>query len=383
MRVLVVAPTLPWPLDAGGRIRTASLLRELAPRHELTLACVRQEGAGPEAEQAVRSLGVELEVHPRGRRSLLQRLSGPAEEGWFWSPALARRLARADHEGHDLVHLDELCLVRSLPRELHTPLLVHHHKLDRELAAALARGPASSRLEVSRWDLLEREALRRSRSHATTTTVDAERLASRHPGLEPGVVPNGFDATVAPPSTAERDPDLLLALGSLDYPPNSLGLARFLRHGWPRVRRARPAARLAIVGRGTPVTPLGPLPEGVELVGEVPDPGPWLRRARALLVPLEVGGGSRLKVLEAAAHGLPVVATRTGAEGLDLEHGRHLHLAEDLQQLGELAGWALGHSTELKECATAARDRVLRDYTWGGAAMALEAAWERAVQASR
>jgi glycosyltransferase involved in cell wall biosynthesis len=383
VRVLFVAPTLPWPPDAGGRIRTSSLLRELAPRHELRLVCVRQPGAGAAEEKALRGLGLELEVLPRGPRGPLARLSGPAEEGWFWSPALRRRLARLDLEGHDLVHLDELSCVRALPAAQRTPLVVHHHKLDRELAVALAAGPARARLAAARWELLEREATARTRRHLTTTAEDAALLRARHPGLEVGVVRNGVRLAGGAAPTGERDPDLLLALGSLDYAPNARGLARFLRVGWPRLAARRPGTRLAVVGRGAPAAPLGPLPPGVELVGEVPDPAPWLARAAALVVPLEVGGGSRLKILEAAAAGLPVLSTRVGAEGLELEDGAHLALADDLAELGALAADALGRPDALARRAAAARERVEERYGWGRAAAELEAAWEAAASSAR
>jgi glycosyltransferase involved in cell wall biosynthesis len=382
MRVLVVAPTLPWPPDSGGRIRTASLLRELAPRHELRLLCVRQPGADADDEAALRELGLEVEVLPRGRRGPLRRLSGPPEEGWFWSPALARRLRELDGEGFDLVHLDELSLVRALPRELRTPLLVHHHKLDRELAVALASGPARAALDARRWELLEREAAARTPHQAVTTTEDAARLSARHAGVRPAIVRNAVDAFRLAASAGPREPDRLLVLGSLDYPPNARGLARFLREGWPELVAARPGLRLAVVGRGAPLPPTA-LPSGVEWVGEVDDPRPWLARSTALLVPLEVGGGTRLKILEAAAARLPVISTRVGAEGLELEGGVHLALADDLGGLAGVAARALADPRGLAARAAAACELVRERYSWARAASELELAWAAAASTER
>jgi len=115
MRALVVSPTLPWPLDAGGRLRTTNLLRELATRHEITLWCVRQEGADADAVAALRALGLTLRVFPRAKRGLLQRLGAPPQESWFWSPALSRALRELPADAFDVVHIDELCQVRALP----------------------------------------------------------------------------------------------------------------------------------------------------------------------------------------------------------------------------------------------------------------------------
>ncbi len=380
MRALVVSPTLPWPLDAGGRLRTTNLLRELATRHEVTLWCVRQSGASAKAEAALRALGLSLRVFPRAKRGLLQRLGAPPQESWFWSPALCRALGELRADAFDVVHVDELCQVRTLPERDLPPLVQHHHKLDLELAAQLATSPARAGLERERWRALERESVARTRQHVFCSAEDAARFTARHPEVSAHVVPSGVDLARFAPTDERREADHLLLLGSLDYEPNVRGLEHFLAGAWPRLRAARPNVRLSIVGRDPDRTRLAVLPAGVTLVGEVNDVRPWLARAGALVVPLDVGGGTRLKLVEAAAMGCPIVTTAVGAEGLAFADGVHLSRTGGIEALGEVLIEELAHPKGLARRAAAARELTVARYGWDRLAASLEDAWLGAAQ---
>jgi len=383
MRALVVSPTLPWPLDAGGRLRTTNLLRELATRHEITLWCVRQEGADADAVAALRALGLTLRVFPRAKRGLLQRLGAPPQESWFWSPALSRALRELPADAFDVVHIDELCQVRALPERGLPPLVQHHHKLDLELAVQLAASPARAGLESERWRSLERESVARTRDHVFCSAEDATRFTARHPEVHTHVVPSGVDLARFVPTREAREAGHLLLLGSLDYEPNVRGLERFLATGWARLSAARPQVRLSIVGRAPDRERFSRLPAGVTLVGEVPDPRPWLARAGALIVPLEVGGGTRLKLVEAAAMGCPIVATAVGAEGLAFANGEHLRTTDGVEALCAALIEELAQPHRLAQRATAARELALERYGWDRLAASLEEAWLAAAQSER
>jgi glycosyltransferase involved in cell wall biosynthesis len=279
--------------------------------------------------------------------------------------------------GHelDLIHVDELCLSRSLPRRVPCPVLVHHHKLDLEYVSAIERSTARRMLEVRRWSRLEHETLARTREHVFCCEEDAQRFAARHRQAHTHVVENGVDLEHFSPEDRPRDPDHLLALGSLDYEPNARGLETFLASAWPRLRAALPALELSIVGRGSDPHRWRHLPPGARLVGAVEDVRPWLARATALVVPLAAGGGTRLKIVEAAAMNCPVVSTRVGAEGLALEPGEHLLLAEDTESLAEPLLQALGDPAALRRRASAARERVAQRYGWSNLGARLGQIW--------
>jgi glycosyltransferase involved in cell wall biosynthesis len=381
MRVLVLTPTLPWPLDAGGRIRTFQLLRELRRHHELALWCVRQPGAGLEAERALGEVCGELRVFERSPRGLLDTLVGPRAETWFHSRALREALhTLAGTQRFELIHVDELSLVRALPTPPPRPVLVHHHKLDLELALALESSSARRELEARRWRRLEDDALALTREHVFCCAQDAQRFRARHPRARTQVVESGVDLAAFAPRDAARDDAHLCVLGSLDYGPNASGLRTFLRHGWPELAAAHPGLQLSIVGRGADPRDWRDLPRGVRLVGAVPDVRPWLARATALLVPLAIGGGTRLKLVEAAALGCPLISTRVGAEGLALEDGVHLVLAQELESLAALAARALRDPVGLARRAEAARLRVALHYGWPRLAARMDEAWSGAAQ---
>ena len=191
------------------------------------------------------------------------------------------------------------------------------------------------------------------------------------------VVDNGVDIKYFRPSAAARDARQILFLGSLDWRPNLDAVRLLLSEVFPAVQSAEPAARLWIVGRNPPSwlrRQIAALP-GVELHADVADVRPFLAHSGVLAVPLRIGGGSRLKILEALACGLPVVSTRVGAEGLRLIPGKHLVVVENV---GELAGALtsfLQNPEPARQMAVGGRQVVLEHYDWDVLAERLEQVW--------
>ena len=166
----------------------------------------------------------------------------------------------------------------------------------------------------------ERRVLSECDLTIAVSEVDSDRFRHDFDVPNLGIVENGVDTRYFLPNNGPREPATLLFLGSLEWRPNLDGVTQLLERIFPEVRRHLPAAKLLLVGRNPPdslrksvaATP------GIELHASVPDVRPFLARASMLVVPLRIGGGSRLKILEALASGTPVVSTRVGAEGLNL-----------------------------------------------------------------
>jgi len=168
------------------------------------------------------------------------------------------------------------------------------------------------------------------------------------------VVPNTY---VAPTETGriQSEQPTMLFPGLLTYPPNEDAAAWIVERILPRIRRDRPDVRLLLVGAPSArVRALAAAP-GVEVTGPVPSMAPYLRSADLLLAPLRVGGGTRIKILEAFAYGVPVVATSIGAEGLDVRDGVHLEIADDPTGLAERCLRLLDDPAARARLATAAR----------------------------
>lgn len=376
MRVLFLSPTLPWPLDAGGRIRTYQLLHGVSEEHEVHLWAVRQPEAGEEHERELREVCAELRVFERTDIPVPRRWLAPAPESWFHSAPFEAALAEAYSGGQfDLVHIDELCLSRSVFELQGPPEVLHHHKLDVELARGLYLAGRSTLLETMRWRALEELAASRFRQHIFCTQEDADDFGARHTNSNAHIVPNGVDLDYFRPQDIERDPNELLFLGSLDYEPNQQGLERLLELVWPALRARHPQASLVVVGRAPSAELLRSLPPGVHLIPDVDDVRPYLARASALVVPLEIGGGSRLKIAEALAMGCPVISTEVGAQGFAARVTPRAARVDDLLPL---------LSSHIQTPGVHATDGAdLTELSWERARRALGEAWNSSLIGAR
>ncbi|MCA8979008.1 MAG: glycosyltransferase [Planctomycetes bacterium] len=382
MRVLFVTPSLPWPLDQGARIRAAELIRALPHHVEVDLAWIARPDE-PEVPAELRTRCRTTRRFERSRPSWLERLAWPRAARWFHSKELTAALA-APLAGVDLVHLDEPALLPHWTQHARTAACLQHHKLESVLADALAdadarrgRSATAGRLDAERWRRLELDAMVRVPHQLVCAAEDAARLRKRFPDCDPVVVENGVDPRWFAPRDTPRDPDRLLFLGSLDYGPNQDGLRAFLRECWPALREARPALRLALVGRGSApeLEASCAFDPRVEWIGHVDDVRPWLARCGALIVPLAIGGGTRIKLACALAMRTPVVTTAVGAEGLELQDGVHVRRAELGPQFTRATLAALDAGTD-DPIADAGRERVLERYTWDRLATRLADAWK-------
>ncbi len=229
-----------------------------------------------------------------------------------------------------------------------------------------------------KFERFERWAFGRADQVVFVSEQDADLGRCDFGATRPFVVDNGVDIDGFPPVFEGRDRYQMLMMGSLDWRPNIDGISYFLKSVYPKLRLAEPRLRLVIIGRQ-------PEPAwaawvrshpGVELQANVPEVRPYVEQAGCLVVPLRVGGGSRLKILEAAASGLPVVSTRVGAEGLALESGVHYWGAESIESLEAPLQSLLGHPEEARLIAQAAREVVVARYSWDRLARRLGTCWE-------
>lgn len=209
---------------------------------------------------------------------------------------------------------------------------------------------------------------------------DAALLREMSPKTDVYVVPNGVDVASFTPPVNRRRLDTLLFFGTLSYGPNTDGLIWFCKHVLPAIREARPEVTLDVVGLDPPrrVLDLDQL-LGVQVTGFVPDIRTKLWSATACVVPLHVGGGTRLKILEALAAGCPVVSTTIGAEGLSLVDGEHLIIADTPEAFARSTLALLDSAHLRRRLAVAGRQAVAEQYDWRPIAERLEAACMAAI----
>jgi glycosyltransferase involved in cell wall biosynthesis len=404
MHAVIIDGDVSYPATSGKRLRTLHLMLRLARRHRLTYIARGHHGPAEarEATAFLRDHGVEAVVveDPLPRKSGLgfyPRLACNLLSPLPYSAASHRssRMRRAVEEyaaGHkvDLWQFEWTPYVWTLPRPA-APRVLIAHNVD---TLIWQRYHETERHPLKRWyirgqwrkfDRLERRVFAEVDRVVAVSPEDAA-LVREHFGVESvDVVDNGIDRPYFEGVQAAGSPGTLLFLGSLEWRPN-LDAARLLLDSiFPAVRAAAPEARLVIVGRNPPPW----LAErvrgvaGVELHGNVADVRPFLVSSGVLAVPLRIGGGSRLKILEALACGLPVVSTRVGAEGLSLEPGRHLVVVESAEQMATALVECIRDPGRARRLAESGRRVVLERYDWEALAARLEAVWERCLVLNR
>jgi polysaccharide biosynthesis protein PslH len=398
VKVAVVNAELPYPPTAGNRIRTLNLLVRLARHHQITF--VARRGDPEETRQAIAYLG------DHGIRTLVvdhsvPRKSGPAFYARLGANLLSplpysvashfsaplRRAVRslAARDTFDIWQAESTPYFPVLDVVPAAPRLIVAHNVESQIWAryfAAETHPARRWYVGQQWrkyERYERRTLTRATRVVAVSPEDA-RLIREHFGCNRvEVVDNGVDRAYFEAVAAERrEFNRILFLGGFDWRPNLDAVSLLLDRIFPEVRVAEPSARLDLVGRRPPESLVrrAAAMEGVELHADVPDVRPYLARSGAMVVPLRIGGGSRLKILEALATGLPVVSTRIGAEGLALVAGRD-YIAAD--EPGDLAQALVAHVRDPGPgLAMARRGRllVLERYDWDTLAGELGRIWE-------
>ncbi|HEX3980224.1 MAG TPA: glycosyltransferase family 4 protein [Acidimicrobiales bacterium] len=373
MRTLVIAGDYPWPEDSGPRLRLAMVLRGLHRCGPVELASVvsrfRTDFDVPD-----RSLGLDKVVRigfdnrPRTGIAMvptLWRPSMPLGLPWRDGPRVQRALARFMSGHYDLVWFfgARPWVLSGTP--VFAPTILDLDDLeDQKIVARLSvprphpagwtgrlqqmAGTLVAGEEIRRWHRLHRRADHRTEAIAVCSQLDAER--AREQGLtRVFVVPNGYRAPADPVGRAAvGSPPVVLFQGQLHYPPN-IEAARWLaRDVGPALRSLVPEAEIRLVGDHHPELAALDDPPRVSVVGRVDDITAELARADIVVVPVRYGSGTRVKILEAFAHRIPVVSTTLGAEGIGAEDGVHLLIADTVPALADA-------------CSRLIRDPALRD----------------------
>jgi glycosyltransferase involved in cell wall biosynthesis len=399
LRVVMVDEELPYPPNSGKRIRTLNLTLRLARRHRLTYVC-HQNADAEESRQATAFFadhGIETRV--------VQRVVPPKSGPRFYLGLAANLLSPlpysvASHKSREL---------RQAVAEIARTQRVDVWHCEWTPYAEMLRGIARNRrvimahnvesiiwqryhetesnplrrwyigLQWRKFERFERRVLGEVEQTIAVSDTDARRLRQDFGVPRVAVVENGVDTAYFQPQARRPQRGRLLFLGSLDWRPNLDGVNLLLERIFPAVRAAEPAASLSVVGRNPPESlrrRIAAMP-GVGLHADVPDVRPFLADCSLLVVPLRIGGGSRLKILEALASCTPVVSTRVGAEGLRLEAAHDLIVVEDIDDLKNEIITAIRHPDVLQAQSERGREKVLEHYDWDRLAEQLERVWRQ------
>ena len=400
LSVLAFSPYLPYPLDHGGRIRTFLLLRELVRRgHDVVLVPLLADDRELAQVAGLEEAGVRVEpiVHPRRFGVLtaadrLRKLANLARGrsdvlARFWSDA-AVRTARSLGGGVDVV-LAEVLWAAPLALAIDgAARVLNAHNVESIIADRTAEQTAGTlrrtlaRLEARGLKKDEARLLGGFDSVVCVSDVDRDAMASMAPHVAVEVIGNCVDTERLQPLEPVSDgPPVCLFIGSANYPPNLTAVEHFATRVLPKVREELPGARFVVVGADPPerLRRLASDDAGVEIRGYVDDVVDSYRGCTQSVVPIQVGGGTRTKILEALALQRPVVSTTVGAEGLPVEHEEHLLIADGAA--------AMAAAVVRLHTDTVLRDRLVRDgralVENRGSARAAGEALERVLMAAR
>jgi sugar transferase (PEP-CTERM/EpsH1 system associated) len=387
MHILWLKTELLHPVDKGGRIRTYEMLRAIAREHRVTYLTLDDGTAAPDARERASEYAEHVETvpfapPPRGSAGFYLDLARnvasplPYAVGRYRSRAFEAAVTRLVRErAVDVVVCDFLVPAVNLPASLPVPVVLFQHNVEAEIwrrHAEVARNPVASAYFGMQWRRMvrfERDVCRRVEHVVAVSEQDAAHFRERYgvPAARASAVATGVDAGYfAPAGRATPAPHEMVFTGSMDWMPNEEGIRWFVRDVMPRVRAAVPDATLTVVGRNPSEALRAAAGEGsgVRVTGRVDDVRPYMEGASLFVVPLRVGGGTRLKIYEAMAMGLPVASTAVGAEGLPVRDGEHLVLAEGAEGFAAACVALLRDPARRAAIGRAAQQLVREHFDW-------------------
>ena len=361
MHILWLKTELLHPVDKGGRIRTYQMLRQLRREHHVTYLTLDDGTAAPDAlararEYAYRVVRVPFRTAPKRSPRFFAELAAnvvsplPYAVAKYRSDGMRRALLELLRAGAatgdageplppiDIVVCDFLFPSVNVPDGLGVPTLMFQHNVEAriwERHTAVAANAVKRAYMGEQWRRMRRHEAAECRRFDHVVAVspeDAAAMVAEYGVRSVSDVPTGVDTEYFRPSgTVARTPRNLVFTGSMDWMPNEDAILWFVEAILPRVRARVPDVTLTVVGRNPPprVRALPTAHPYVEVTGSVPDVRPYIERAELFVVPIRVGGGTRLKIFEAMAMECPVVSTPIGAEGLPVRDGVDALLAAE------------------------------------------------------
>ena len=380
MKILFLSPTVPFPLTDGGRIRVFNLLKQIAKKSDITLLALETQPTDEAGVAELQQLGVQVYLvrnAPTLPRVSLRTLINafcrrqPITVARYNLPVYRQRFRELiATEDYDLVHY-EMFHTAQFYTETDLPGVLSQQNVDSEIWRRLCDETANPFYKFVYWTqqlaFQRYERVLSPKFDAVTCTSDIDAAVfHRHCAAHTlTIIPNGVDVTHFQPDFTTEAPAHLIYIGSMDWYPNEDAVAFFADEILPGIRNKVPDVQFSIVG-GNPSSRVQKLAErdAVVVTGRVPEIKPYFAEATVFVVPLRIGSGTRLKILEALAMGKAIVSTSVGAEGLDLKDGEEIFIADEAKPFAEAVTRLLTDPALRRRIGENGRARVEKDYDW-------------------
>ncbi len=383
MKILWVKAGGLVPPDTGGKIRSYNILRQLARQHSVTFFSfyAAHDNDCHSSLEAVFDRVVSLPLQLPKPKSLAEIRdygvqlfsSQPYSLTKFCRPEVRQKLLTLlQREVFDVILCDFIVAGGVIPWDFATPKVLFTHNVEATIwrrhyeVAANPLWKAISWREWRRMDVVERQYLKFADHVLAVSETDRDDFAAIISEEKLSVIPTGVDIDYFQPLPVEETRDSLVFTGSMDWLPNEDAILYFVDSILPLIKEKYPTVSLEVVGR-SPSRKLQAVVDsekGVRLTGWVEDIRPFLARGAVCIVPLRIGGGTRLKIFEAMAMGKAVVSTSVGAEGLAVKTNENILLADTPKDFAESVIALLRDSNRRQKLGTAARSVVQENYSW-------------------
>ena len=395
MRLLFLSITVPFPATDGGRLRVLNLLKQVAQRNRVTFLALETQPKDEEGIKYLRSLGIEAHLVPHTSRLPPITLRSGSQTVLKQKPLTVARydvaaFRQAFHSlmetaSFDLIHY-EMFHTGQYRLQTNARSLLSLQNVDSHIWRRLRVQTSNPLRKCLFWT--QERAFRRyertmSRSFdlvACASDVDRNLMGEICPNLTADVIPNGVDIELYQPDHELEEETTLIYTGSMDWFPNEDAAIHFIEEILPTIQIKCPNLKFYVVGQ-FPMERLkryGNRP-GVVVTGRVDDIKPYIARATVYVVPLRIGGGTRLKILEALAMGKAVVSTSIGAEGLNLTAGDEIMIADEPAKFADGVFQLMEDKSMRRELGENGRRRVETEYDWRRIGEKLQGLYESVV----
>jgi glycosyltransferase involved in cell wall biosynthesis len=380
VRILMLTSYLPYPPNSGGNIRMLELLRFLRPRHEVTLVSFIFSEQQAAAVAALSRYCKRVIPVLHTRQIVAQDDERPRCVAALWTREMRACLAAINAEARfDLMQIEHIFMAQYAPL-IDAPVILHEHNIEslvlKREADLLAKeedlqsptnDPRATRNAESEWKKMSRyesSIWPQFSFRIVVSELDRLEMTTRCPSGKVVLVPNGVRTDELQP-VAPNGSSGVIFMGAMDYAPNRDAAAWLCDSIWPHVLREAPKACLYIVGRNPPPWLLERNQRGaIEIAANVPSVVPYAKKCSVSVVPIRVGGGTRLKILISMALGLAVISTSIGCEGLDLEAPSELLRVDDPIGFARRTSELLRDQERQRSLAQAGRLAVEQRYDW-------------------
>ena len=381
LRILTVAPRPFYPADTGGRIRSSQIFERLARIHDLTILCFTTSADRPEHLAQMRGCGSEIETIPWKETAkfspgfyaeLAASLASslPYTVLKYRSVAMQQRIrARLATGQYDLLLCDFLQPSVNCIDDPFGPKILFQHNVEAMIQARQARHAANPlaraylHLEAAKLARYERRAAQAFDRCIMVSDEDCRTMFAEYGATNTEAVPTGVDVDYFTPGIEGAEPEIVF-VGSMDWLPNQDAVDFFVAEILPRIRRVVPAT-FTIVGRNPPESIRRYATEShIRVTGTVDDVRPFVARAHVCVVPLRIGGGTRIKIFEAMSMEKAIVSTSIGAEGLPVTHGENIVMADTPADFAVQVTTLLHEPESRRRLGEAGRRLVASRFTW-------------------